>query len=68
MFLHYRPTWQTEFEQEENELRQVWDDYITKHKNLMYLERQLQELEEQQQQQLKHTLVRRNDVLVLNTI
>lgn len=51
-----KPTWQTEFEQEENELRQVWDDYITKHKNLMYLERQLQELEEQQQQQLKHTL------------
>ncbi|XP_042863048.1 clusterin-associated protein 1-like isoform X2 [Penaeus japonicus] len=51
-----KPSWQTEFEQEENELRQVWDDYITKHKNLMYLEGQLQEQEDQQQQQLKDTL------------
>lgn len=42
----------------------MWDDYITKHKNLMYLEGQLQEQEDQQQQQLKDTLVRANGVLV----
>nr|XP_045596781.1 clusterin-associated protein 1-like isoform X2 [Procambarus clarkii] len=43
-----KPAWQTEFDQEESELRTVWDDYITKHKSLAYLEEELKQLEKQQ--------------------
>lgn len=53
-----KPTWQSEFEQEEIELRATWDEYITKHKNLTYLEEQLEELEEVQRQQLKTAMQR----------
>ncbi|KAK8741792.1 hypothetical protein OTU49_002401, partial [Cherax quadricarinatus] len=43
--LKIKPAWQTEFEEEEAELRAVWDEYITKHKSLAYLEEELQQLE-----------------------
>ncbi|XP_066945117.1 clusterin-associated protein 1-like isoform X1 [Macrobrachium rosenbergii] len=43
-----KPAWQTEFEDEEAELRKAWEEYVTKHKTLAYLENQLQLLEDQQ--------------------
>ncbi|XP_064083347.1 clusterin-associated protein 1 homolog isoform X2 [Macrobrachium nipponense] len=43
-----KPAWQTEFEDEEAELRKAWEEYVTKHKTLAYLEHQLQVLEDQQ--------------------
>ncbi|XP_068212419.1 clusterin-associated protein 1-like [Palaemon carinicauda] len=53
-----KPAWQTEFEDEEAELRSVWEEYVTKHKNLAYLENQLQELEDQQLRNLDVALQR----------
>ncbi|KAK3864095.1 hypothetical protein Pcinc_030196 [Petrolisthes cinctipes] len=45
--LKIKPSWHEEFEREVEELRSVWDDYITKHRSLTYLEDQLDTLHQQ---------------------
>ncbi|XP_050715190.1 clusterin-associated protein 1 homolog [Eriocheir sinensis] len=37
-----RPAWQHDFQREEEELKDVWQEYVTKHIYLSYLENQLQ--------------------------
>ncbi|KAK7078312.1 Clusterin-associated protein 1 [Halocaridina rubra] len=42
-----KPSWQSEFEEEERNLHAIWQKYVIKHRNLTYLEEQLEGLEKQ---------------------
>lgn len=48
-----KPAWQLDFDREEAQLSTVWDEYITRHKNLDYLEEQLEQLQQQHHHQLQ---------------